>query len=222
MRMGFGKRDPTGAVGTRAKSRRPREGSFQVSRAVPGHRHRALRGTAPPKQSQTSSPPHSSGVCSPPTSPAPLSLSAFHSSYIPSAQTGSQFPAIPLPTSFLPPKTPLQPVPPSPQIWILLIPQDTAQIAPPPGSLPPSSAYLTLVSSLPPFPAPPPSGGPRPTTEENELLEARKHAPHLIFFPTIPDIFLTQVGVQTIPDDQAQLCSKTETSPFPGVGHPRA
>lgn len=116
---------------------------------------------------------------------------------------------------------PLQPASPSPLIWILPIPQDTAQRAPPPGSLPPSSAYFTLTSSLSPFPAPPPSAGPRPTTQENELPEARKHAPQFIFLPTTPALFLTQVGVQTIPDDQAQLCSKPQTSPFPGVGHPQ-
>lgn len=149
-------------------------------------RHRALWDTLPPKQSQTPTAPHSSAVwlTSHPSSPT---VPDSPSLVLPSSQLGLAHMSLPhlhsfkpLPTFFLPPR---MPPPTSSTIFTDL---DSVHISRckthGPSSRKPSP-FLIWHTCLPPLPTPPPSSGPRSTREENELLEERKHAQHLIFSP---------------------------------------
>lgn len=143
------------------------------------------------------------GFGSPLTSPAPVPDSP--SLVLPSSQPGLAHMSLPhlhsfkrLPTFFLPPR---MPPPTSSTIFTDLDSVHTSRCKTYGTSSRKPSPFLIWHTCLPPLPTPRPSSGPQSTREENELLEERKHARHLIFFPTIPALFLAQVGVQTIPDD---------------------
>lgn len=99
---------------------------------------------------------------------------------------------------------------PSPQSWILPIPQGTA-LTPPPGSLPPFSAWHTCLFTLfAPY-----------LLSSQSPPEEKKHAWHLIFFPTVPSPFSDSGSIQALSDDRTQSCSETQTSPFARGGHPQ-
>lgn len=170
-----------------------------------------------PHSSQTSAPPHASplGFGSPATSPGPLSgLPLTHPPF--SHLTRPTVPCcltifMPSPTLSFRLECPL------PAVFPISTGLDSAHPSrqstngissrKPSFPLPQPSAR---VSSVLPLPTSPP-GGHRPTTEENELLEERQAVQHLILPPpTVPAFFLTQVGVQTISDEEAQLRSKTQ------------
>lgn len=123
----------------RAKGRRPRNSSFQVSRVV------QATDTLPPKQSQTSSTPHSSGVWLTSYFSSPIIPDCLSFLLHPNRPDRLTVPCHTFAHTVPPLECPLQPAPPSPQIWILPILQDTARMAPSPGSLPPSSAQHTCL-----------------------------------------------------------------------------
>lgn len=129
----------------RAKGRRPRDGSFQVSTVVQATDAGLFGIHYPQKQSQTSSPPHSSGVWLTSYFSSPIIPDCLSFLVHPNRPDRLTVPCHTFAHTVPPLECPLQPAPPSPQIWILPILQDTARMAPPPGSLPPSSAQHTCL-----------------------------------------------------------------------------